>query len=301
MTIGWSIFIIVLVLINVVGSLWLLQRLTSAKGVAEAGTEETTGHVWDGDIVEGNNPLPRWWLGLFWITAFFLVAYLIVYPGFGHLPGIWNWTQIDQYEQEVADAEARYGNVFAAFSDVPLGELAQNAEAVGLGRNLFMNHCASCHGSDARGAKGFPNLTDTVWQYGSTPETVALTISNGRTGVMPGLGAAIGEQGVNEITAYVLSLGNADGVDQSLVAGGQQKYMQFCIACHGPTGTGNQALGAPNLTDDVWLHGSSTETIADVIANGRMNAMPAQRDLLSEQRIRTLVAYVLSLSANGAE
>ena len=301
MTIGWSIFIIVLVLINVVGSLWLLQRLSSPKGTSAGGAEETTGHVWDQDIVEGNNPLPRWWLGLFWITAFFLLAYLVVYPGFGNLPGISNWTQIDQYEEEVARAEERYGNVFAAFSDVPLAELAQNAEAVALGRNLFMNHCASCHGSDARGAKSFPNLTDAAWLYGSAPETVLMSISNGRNGVMPGLGAALGDEGVNEITAYTLSLSNRDGVDQSLVAAGQQKYMQFCVACHGPTGTGNQALGAPNLTDDVWLHGSSVEDIVDIIANGRINAMPAQSDLLSEQRIRTLVAYVLSLSATGGE
>ena len=298
MTIGWSLFIIVLVLINVIGSLWLLQALTSRK---RGGSGDTTGHVWDEDLVEYNNPLPRWWLGLFWITAFFMLVYLVIYPGFGHLRGITGWTQIGQYEEEVAAAEKRYGDVFAAFSDVPLAELSQNPAAVQLGRNLFMNHCATCHGSDARGAKGFPNLADDDWLYGSGPETVAASITNGRNGVMPGLGAALGDEGVEQITAYVLSLSGRGVAQPDKLAAGQQKYMQFCIACHGPTGTGNPALGAPNLTDDNWLHGSSPEVIKDVIANGMINEMPAQRDLLSEQRIRTLVAYVLSLSASRGE
>lgn len=301
MTIGWSVFVIILVLVNVLGSLWLLQVLSTKKGTSAGGADETTGHLWDEDLVEYNNPLPRWWLWLFWITAIFMLVYLVIYPGFGHLSGTLNWTQIEQYDREVAAAEDRYGDVFAEFSDVPLGALAQNADAVRLGRNLFMNHCATCHGSDARGAKGFPNLADDAWLWGSAPETVAVSITNGRTGVMPGLGAAIGEQGVNEITAYVLSLSNQEVADTSLVPAGQQKYMQFCVACHGPTGTGNPALGAPDLTDDVWLHGSTVAIINDVIANGRANVMPAQDGLLSAPRIRTLVAYVLSLSAASGE
>ncbi|MDH3978503.1 MAG: cytochrome-c oxidase, cbb3-type subunit III [Gammaproteobacteria bacterium] len=294
-----SIFVIVLVLITVIGSLLLLQWTTKMP-VSGDDESNTTGHRWDEDIVEGNNPLPRWWLYLFWITAVWMLVYLIIYPGAGNLAGITGWSQVDQYNQEVELAEQRYGDIYAAFAAVPLGDLANDPDAIALGRNLYQNNCATCHGADGRGAKGFPDLTAGVWLYGGAPETIEMTIANGRNGVMPALGAALGEQGLTDVIAYVLSL-SGNTADSGSVENGQQKYMTMCVACHGPTGTGNPALGAPNLTDDVWLHGASAAAIQDVIVKGRMSQMPAQRDVLSEDRIRVLTGYVLSLSSASGE
>lgn len=289
----WNVFVIVLVVLQIVGAFWLLQSLMSAP--KDKGEADTTEHTWDGDLKEYNNPLPRWWLWLFWLTGFWMIGYLIYYPGFGNFAGTSGWTQQKEYQQELADAEARYGDIYAAFAGMSLADMANDPDAVRLGRNLYLNNCATCHGSDGRGAIGFPNLTDGAWLYGGSPETIQQTISNGRTGVMPALGAALGEPGTAEVVAYVRSLSGQGNAAADTVAAGQQKYMQYCIACHGPQGKGMQALGAPDLTDDAWLHGSSAAAISDVITNGRLNQMPAQSALLSEDRIRTLVAYVLSL------
>jgi len=289
----WSIFVIALVAVQLIGAMWLLQSLTN--NPKEEGEGETTGHTWDGDLKEYNNQLPRWWLWLFWITAVFMLVYLAVYPGMGNFEGAFGWGQTKQYEEEVAAAEERYGDTFAAFADMSLEDMSRDPDAVRLGRNLYLNNCATCHGSDARGARGFPNLTDGDWLYGGEPETIQTSIANGRVGVMPALGAALGEEGTEQVTQYVLSLsGKAE--DQAAAAAGQAKFVQFCSACHGPTGLGVAALGGPNLTDDIWLHGGSADDIRGIILNGRVNEMPAQSALLSPDRIRTLVAYVLNIS-----
>jgi cytochrome c oxidase cbb3-type subunit 3 len=291
MTPFWSLFIIVVTGASTIAYLWILVANSRAD------VTEKEDHVWDGDLREFNNPLPRWWLYLFWITAFWLIAYLIIYPGMGGFKGTSGWTQVSQYEQEVATAEERYGDIFAAFADVPLEELVNQPEAVKLGQNLFLNNCTTCHGSDARGAVSFPNLTDDSWLYGSSAAAIHQTIVNGRIGVMPPQAAILGEDGIDNMVGYVLTLAGREppaGVD---VEAGRQKYMQVCIACHGPTGTGNPALGAPDLTADLWVHGGSEADIRDVLTNGRVNQMPAQRDLLTEDRIRTLVAYVMSLGS----
>ncbi|MBT8445905.1 MAG: cytochrome-c oxidase, cbb3-type subunit III, partial [Gammaproteobacteria bacterium] len=281
----WSVFVIALVVIQMVGALWLLQSLT--KNPTEEGEGDTTGHTWDGDLKEYNNQLPRWWLGMFWITAAYMVVYLVVYPGLGDFNGVFGWGQQQQYEEEVAAAEERYGDIFAAFADMSLADMGQDPDAVRLGRNLYLNNCATCHGSDARGARGFPNLTDSDWLYGGEPKTIEMTIANGRIGVMPALGAALGEEGSEQVTQYVLSLSGAEE-DQAAAAEGQAKFVQFCSACHGPTGQGVAALGGANLTDGVWLHGGRADDIRDIILNGRVNQMPAQSALLSSERIRTL-------------
>jgi cytochrome c oxidase cbb3-type subunit 3 len=289
----WSVIIIILVVIQVAGSLWLLQALTS--NPQDEGEGDTTGHTWDEDLKEWNNPLPRWWLYLFWLTAIWLVVYLVLYPGFGSFSGVAGWTQEAQYEQEVARAEERYGDIYGAFAALSLEEMARDPDAVKLGRNLFLNNCATCHGSDARGAIGFPNLTDNAWLSDSSPAGIQNTIANGRIGVMPALGAALGEAGADAVVAYVRSLGGEQR-DASLVEAGKQQYMLYCVACHAQDGTGMQALGAPNLTDNIWLHGSSDAAIRDVIVNGRTNQMPAQKEILTDDRIRTVVAYVMSLN-----
>jgi cytochrome c oxidase cbb3-type subunit 3 len=297
MTTGLSIFVIFLTVFTAVGCLAILTWTTKMRVEGDDETN-TTGHVWDEDIVEGNNPLPRWWLYLFWMTGVFMVIYLVLFPGAGNFPGVLGWSQTDQYQEELASADERYGDIFGVYTDMPFEQMATDPDALQLGRNIFMNNCATCHGSDARGAKGFPNLSTGVWLYGGAPEVIQATITNGRNGVMPALGAALGDPGLDNVVAYVLSLSGRTASKGSAEEG-KAKYMMMCVACHLPTGTGNPALGAANLTDDVWLHGTKEADIRDVILTGRMSQMPAQRDALSADRIRTLVAYVMSLSASA--
>ena len=288
----WSIFIIVLVIVNVVGCLWLIAWTMNMKTDAE--DADSTGHVWDGDLKEYNNPLPKWWLNTFYLSIIFTVIYLVLYPGFGNFAGVLGWTQTGQYDEQVAASKEKYASVYAAFAGMSIDELAQNSDALRLGRNTFMNNCASCHGSDGGGARSFPNLTDDKWLWGGDSASIQTTIANGRIGNMPALGAVAGEDGVQQIVSFLLSEPGDTSAD---VVAGQQKYMTSgCIGCHGATAEGNPLLGAPNLRDDYWLHGSSPAQIADVINNGRVNQMPAHLDLIGEDRVRLVSAYVLSLS-----
>jgi cytochrome c oxidase cbb3-type subunit 3 len=287
-----SIFIIVLVVINVGGCLWLiLWTMNMNTGESDS---DSTGHVWDGDLKEYNNPLPKWWLNTFYLSIVFTVVYLVLYPGFGSFPGVLGWTQTGQYEEQVEATRERYASVYAAFTDIPLAELASNPDAVRLGRNTFMNNCASCHGSDGRGAKGFPNLADGEWLHGGAPEVIYTTVANGRTGVMAPMGAVVGDAGADQIIDYLLA---AEDDTSEAVALGQQKFMTSgCIGCHGLDASGNQAIGAPNLRDSNYLHGGSRADLKESIMNGRVNQMPAQLELIGEDRARLVTAYVLSLS-----
>jgi cytochrome c oxidase cbb3-type subunit 3 len=289
MSTGWTIFVFVLAAGNVVAAGWLM--LWSSK--MSTGEGATTGHVWDEDIVEGNNPLPRWWLGLFWITIAFSIVFSIFYPSIGNF-SLLGWSQERQYAEEVVAAEEVYGAIFAAFAETPLAELANDPAALSAGRNLFVNNCATCHGSDARGARGFPNLTDSEWQWGGNPDQIRTTITNGRTGVMPPLGAALGDN-VDAVVDYVQSLAGRD-IDPDRAAAGQLPYQTYCQACHGPTGEGNVLLGALPLSNEIWLYGSGASVIRDSIVNGRTGQMPAQEPLLGADRVHVLAAFVLSLS-----
>jgi cytochrome c oxidase cbb3-type subunit 3 len=290
----WSIFVIVLVVINVGGCVWLITW-TMNMNTAEQ-DDDSTGHTWDGDLKEYNNPLPKWWLNTFYLSIIFTVIYLALYPGLGNFKGLLGWTQDGQYEEQVAASRAQYEEVYAAFVGISLEDLATNPDALRLGRNTYMNNCASCHGSDGRGAKSFPNLTDDNWLWGGDAATVQQTIAQGRVGNMPALGAVAGEEGVEQIITYLLS---DTGDSSAEVAAGKQKFMTSgCIGCHGVNAEGNPILGAPNLRDADWLHGSSREDIRDTINNGRVNQMPAHLDLIGEDRVRMVAAYVLSLSQN---
>jgi cytochrome c oxidase cbb3-type subunit 3 len=290
MTTGWTIFVIVLTVANVGGVAWLI-RWSSQMSTGEG---ETTGHTWDGDVVEGNNPLPRWWLGLFWITIVFGIGFSIAYPTFGDF-SLLGWSQQRQYDEEVAAAEEVYGKIFAAFAATPLTELAGDPAALSAGRNLFVNNCAQCHGSDARGARGFPNLTDAEWQWGGQPEQILATITNGRTGVMPPLGTALGDDNVGLVVDYVQSLAGRD-IPADRVAAGQTVFQTYCVACHGASGEGNPLLGALPLNNEIWRYGGGATAIRDVVVNGRTGQMPAQAPALGADRVHVLAAYVLSLS-----
>ncbi len=290
----WNWFVIIISIASILGCWWLLHW---TRGVSDREGEEvgSTGHIWDENIRELNAPLPRWWLHLFNITIIFAFLYLLLFPGLGNVPGILGWSQIGQYESERAAATEAQESVFARFRDMDPAALTADAEANEIGHRLFANNCAMCHGSDGRGARSFPNLTDNDWLYGGSFEQVLTSINKGRVGTMPPWGAVLGEDGVSEVVAYVQQLAGQE-VDAQLAEAGQARYATICIACHGMDGTGNQALGAPNLSNNIWLYGGDAASIAESVNTGRAGKMPAHENLLNEDRRRLLAAYVTGLS-----
>ena len=288
----WNLWVAGLTLVSIVACGLLLLSMSKRKA---PGDTDTTGHAWDGDLQEYNNPLPRWWVWLFWITILFAFGYLALYPGLGRYPGALKWTSRGQYDTEIAKADRQYGPIYQKFASIDVATLSRNPEAHAVGEKLFLNYCAQCHASDARGGKGFPNLTDADWLYGGTPETIEKTILDGRNGVMPAWGPVLGEAGVKEAANYVRSLSDLPH-DAALAEKGKAKFATFCAACHGAEGKGNVALGAPNLTDKVWLYGSSEATLIETISKGRSNTMPAHRAFLGEARVHVVAAYVYGLS-----
>lgn len=290
----WNVWIIVLTLGNILACWWLI-RWTSKHKEGEAATGDTTGHSWDENLAEYNNPLPRWWLWLFYITMIFGLVYLVLYPGLGSFRGVLDWTHQNAYAKEMEAAEERYGPLFATFAAQPVERLANDPDALKIGQRLFVNYCASCHGSDAGGGPGFPDLSDNDWLWGGSPEAIKTSILEGRTGAMPAWGAVLGDKGVEEATAYVVALSGRDA-DETLVVAGKTHYATYCAACHGADGTGNNALGAPNLTDNNWLYGGSPGVIRQTIAQGRTGRMPSHREFLGEDKTHLLATYIYSLS-----
>ena len=295
MTSGWSWFIAIVALANIAGAVWLL--LANGRAVSADVAKQTT-HVWDGDLTELNNPLPRWWFWLFILTVIWGLAYLAFYPGLGAFRGYLGWSQQNQHAAEVEAARAIQAPRYARFAGMSLEQLAADPDAMGEARSLFANGCAACHGSDARGAPGFPNLTDGDWLYGNAPETIVTTIGAGRMGVMPGWQAALGDSGVEEVVAYVQSLSGTPARPE-LVQAGATRYATFCVACHGADARGNPVLAAPNLADTIWLYGGDADALRVSIAEGRQGQMPAHEALLGPDRVRLLAAYVLSLGQAG--
>ncbi|HTF83187.1 MAG TPA: cytochrome-c oxidase, cbb3-type subunit III [Cellvibrio sp.] len=295
MGIFWNLWIIGLTLTNLALVLWVL--LANRKvAVSDQDEEEnkTTGHVYDG-IEEYDNPLPRWWFIMFIVTFVYAGVYLLVYPGLGSWPGLFGWTSVKELRGHQQQADARYADTFGTYANTPIEELAQNPDAMKMGLRLFSNNCAVCHGADGGGNYGFPNLTDHDWLYGGTPEKIKETITLGRKGAMPAWGALMGETGVVNVSEYVLQISGQDH-DAAKAELGAKLYNQNCVACHGVDGKGNQALGAPNLTDDIWLYGGEPQDIRATLRNGRNGVMPAQQELLKADRIHLLAAYVYSLS-----
>lgn len=256
---------------------------------------DVTGHVWDGDLEEYNNPLPGWWVGMFVLTIIFALVYLALYPGLVAFGNLKNWSAVGQYKTEVAKVEQKTNVLYAKYSALPIPEVAQTPEAIAMGKNLFQTYCVQCHGSDARGAKGFPNLTDGDWLYGGTPEKIKETLNLGRHGQMPPFGAVFGEEKVRDVANYVMKLSGNTAVNNVRAERGANTFAQVCVACHGTDGKGNKDLGAPNLTDNVWLYGGSENTIVETITNGRNNVMPAWKEFLGDGKVHLLAAYVFSL------
>ena len=294
----WPIFISLVTAVSIIGT-WVFLRSHTTRKLAPGEKAELIQHTWDGDLQDFDNPLPRWWLGLFYGTLVFALAYLVLWPGLGNYAGTLGWTSKGEYEAEVKAAEARFQPVYAGFMKQDIATVAADADARAIGKNLFLTYCSQCHGSDAAGAKGFPNLTDKDWLYGGDPDTIKASITDGRAGVMPALGDALGAEGTKQVANYVLSLSGRPH-DAALASAGQAKFAENCAACHMPDGTGMQAMGAPNLTDKVWLYGGSEGAIIEAIAKGRNGVMPGMAQTMGttsnkEAKLHLLAAYVYGL------
>ncbi|WP_263078585.1 cytochrome-c oxidase, cbb3-type subunit III [Endozoicomonas sp. Mp262] len=288
---GWIIFLTLTCLALVI---WVL--FSTRKTQRPDLTEETTGHHYDG-IEELDNPLPHWWFLMFVATLVFGAGYLLLYPGLGKWEGFFGWTSTGELERHELKHSRRYAPEFARYAATPIEELINNPRALKMGQRIYMNNCALCHTSDARGTFGFPNLTDNDWLYGGTPDAIKTTLLMGRQGQMPAWVAIIGEKGVNQVTHYVRTLSRLETrASNETLAAGKAIYDTTCSVCHAPDGTGNQALGAPNLTNNTWLYGSSHEQIAYTIRSGRNGVMPAWKDILGEEKVHLVAAYVYSLS-----
>ena len=293
----WSVYIAGITVVGIIACFVMLIVTARKKVVSDS--ENTTGHVWDEDLRELNNPMPRWWIWMFVITLVFGLLYLLAYPGLGAYAGKMQWSQVGAYEAEVEKAKAELEPLYARFTAMSTQEVAKDSQAMAIGERLFMNNCAQCHGSDARGSKSFPNLVDSDWLHGGAPENIKQTITQGRMAMMPPQAEVVGSaDDVRNLANYVLSLSGSPH-DSIKAALGKSKFTA-CAACHGMDGKGNTMLGAPNLTDDVWLHGWGEQAIVDIINHGKMNEMPAQDKKLTPAQIDVLTAYVWGLSNKSA-
>lgn len=307
----WNFYVTGIVLVSILACAVLLW----IQGGAPVTAGKTVGHVWDETLEEYNNPLPKWWSWLFYLTVVFSLVYLVLYPGLGRFPGIFGWCSHaegncanSQYQKEIDKVEADIKPMYDKYLKMDLKAVAADKQAMETGKRLFMTYCMQCHGADAKGQKGFPNLTDNDWLYGGEPANIVESISNGRLGIMPPYGgnpdAIGGEAGAKEVANYVRSLAGYPA-DATLAAKGKEKFGKICFACHGPDGKGMTAVGAPNLTDKIWLYSSAETAIVETIVKGRnnpdqsQNKMPAWKDFLGEGKVQLLAAYVYSLSQSG--
>lgn len=288
----WPWFIGIVTIISIIAVFCLVVALSKRN---EGDEKNTVGHVWDGNLEELNTPLPRWWLIMFMVTLVWAVAYLIIYPGLGSYSGLINWTSVGQFEEEMAKAESEYGPIYKKFSSIELAKLVDNEEAVSMGERLYASYCTTCHGSDARGALGYPNLRDDDWLYGGKPEDIKATILNGRRGAMPAWKGILDSENIFNVLSYVESLAGRE-VDSISASLGKEVFQTNCAVCHGIEGRGNYVFGAPNLTDDIWLYGGSQKNILEVIELGKNGNMPAHKDFLGEDKAHVLAAYIYGLS-----
>ncbi|GAA4338701.1 cytochrome-c oxidase, cbb3-type subunit III [Pigmentiphaga soli] len=290
----WGYYIGAIALVGIACCVWLLLGQRKMKAAA-AGPVTDTGHVWDGDLRELNNPLPRWWMWMYLLACVFALGYLLLYPGLGFFQGLLGYSGEQSLAAQQRQVAEQLRPLYARFETMPIPQIADDPQGRQIGQRLFLNNCAQCHGADARGSKGFPNLADRDWLYGSAPDTIAQTIAQGRHGVMPPFGGQLDGETIDDLSNYVLSLSGL-AADPLRKERGRSAFRANCVACHGADGTGNKFVGAPNLTDRVWLYGSARSTIVETITKGRDNQMPAHEHLLTPDQIRLLAAYVWGLT-----
>jgi len=295
---GWGWYVAILTVLSLLLCLWMLRANRVKK--ENSGPADLHGHnEWDG-LREYDNPLPKWWSNLFYITIFFAFAYLLLYPGLIVSTGMLGWSTEKLYRDEVAMVSATIDPIFDAYAKQDVKTVSQDKGALQIGGRLFQSYCVQCHGTDMRGSKGFPNLVDNDWLYGGSPDVIKTTILEGRNGMMPAFAEQLKPDQITDVAQYVLSLSGRSTAKEA-VARGETTFKTICAACHGPDGKGNQALGSPNLTDNVWLYGGSLATIVETVTKGRQGKMPAQKEMLGEARIHLLAAYVYAQSQEQAQ
>lgn len=294
----WSWWVMVLIVFNLGISFFLFLWGPRAKIPTLA--DGTTGHIWaHGAIREGMHPLPLWWIVISFLMFIGAFGYLVLYPGFGNSPGHLGWTSHGQLAEDTAANDQLLDPVMARFAKLPIEQLAGDPQALAMGAVLFGDNCEACHGPNARGNRllGAPNLADSDWLYGGDGKSILTSILDGREGVMPPWGAVFDQAGVTALATYVLSLSlQPNDADSIIKAADGKKLFTACAACHGADGKGNPALGAPNLTDNIWLYGGSLAEVEETIRDGRSGHMPEWRTRLGENDARVLAAYVYSLS-----
>jgi len=296
----WSLYISIITILFIIALVWLLTVTRKMKADSNEGKAKVLEHSYDG-IQEYNNPLPKWWINMFYATIVFAIIYLVLYPGLGNWKGTLGWTSASQHQHEVDEAKKKYGPLFAKFAAIPIPEMVKNhPQGIEMGKRIFLNNCAMCHGSDAGGAPGFPALNDNDWLYGGTPDKIVETITQGRNASMPAWEPVLGHDGVAQVASYVATLSGRPALE-SLATKGKQKFATYCTACHGQDGKGNQMIGAPNLTDRIWLYGGSPMVIEKTISEGRNGVMPAHKELLSPDKIHLVASYVYSLSQDKVD
>ncbi|AMN45999.1 cbb3-type cytochrome c oxidase subunit III [Steroidobacter denitrificans] len=296
----WSAWVMFLVVLNLGITFFLFLWAPRVK--IPVLPDGTTGHVWaHGALRESVRKLPTWWIGFSASMFLWGFIYLALYPGFGAFKGLLGWTSGAQLEQQVRVNDALREPILQRVRAGTVEALAGDAQVTAIGHTLFQENCAACHGSTGRGntVLGAPNLVDDDWLYAGDGETILTSILDGRRGVMPAWGGALGREGVNQVAAYVLSLGGSEA-PEDWVAAGQTHYATLCVACHGADGHGNPVLGAPNLTDDIWLYGGDFARIAETIRDGRAGEMPSLRARLGEDQARIIAAWVYAQSHAAA-
>jgi cytochrome c oxidase cbb3-type subunit 3 len=290
----WNYYVVILTVVSIVGCGIFLYFLSRHK-VKSGAHPGTTGHIWDEDLQEYNNPLPRWWMILFYISIIFSIGYLVLYPGLGRNVGLLGWSSTGQHVIELKNADRDYGPIYAKYAAMSLDEILKDPPGLAIGQRIFLNHCAQCHGSDGRGTKGFPNLADNDWLWGGSASSVKTSVREGRQGLMPPMGAAVGTpEAAENLAHYVLSL--SEGAHDTVKADAGRRLFTACAACHGADGKGNIAIGAPNLTDKIWLASGTVAGITKTINEGRSGMMPGWKEFLGEEKSHIVSAYVLSLS-----
>jgi cytochrome c oxidase cbb3-type subunit 3 len=299
----WGWYVGITVVVSVIGCLLLMK---SQDVPTDEGKE--LDHRWDETLVEIDNPLPKWWKGLFYATIVFAFGYFALYPGLGSYAGILGWTSVGQHGQELKQAEERFGPVLAKYEAMPIEEVARDPEAREMGKHMWLTYCTQCHGPDSGGNPGFPNLRDADWIWGGSPEKIKETITLGRQALMPAYGgqeAVIGgPKGAIEMSHYVMSLSGLPH-DAALAAKAAPKFVQVCAACHGAEGKGNQLIGSANLTDRYWLYAKGAdnqavqESIVETLVKGRGGKMPAQLEHLGPAKVHLLTGYVYGLRSEG--
>ncbi len=289
----WSWFITIPTVVGIIFCLWLVMKYTGETRAPAEEKDSTTGHIWDEDLEEMNNPMPHWWVNMFYITIVFGVVYLILYPGLGTWKGVLGWTQISQYETEIDKAAKDYNPIYEQYQGTSIEDLQNQPDALTIGKRLYATYCTVCHGSDAGGGRGFPNLRDGDWLYGGAPEQIEHSILNGRQGMMPAWKDILNQAQITSVVSYVKGLNSGATASDTE---GQTVFTTYCAACHGPDAKGIAAMGAPNLSDKIWLYGGSEKAITETVMAGRQGKMPAHKEFLGEAKAHILAAYIYSLS-----